>query len=132
MASAEEWHLRADAQVGEGTFVCTSCLCCSRPNVYSGTRVQSHSGSYWSNCGTQEISSVKSTLLNHERLLLQRLQGHSSIPKVLAYGRLKHFEYLGTEFLGMALDDVHKRCPSFPVVNVLLVADQMVRSMSKQ
>ena len=74
---------------------------------------------------------LKSTLLNHERLLLQRLQGHTSIPKVFAYGRLKHFEYLAMEFLGMALDNVHERRPSLPVVNILVVADQMVCRMSK-
>ena len=74
---------------------------------------------------------LKSTLLNHERLLLQRLQGHPSIPKVLAYGRLRHFEYLAMELLGMALDDVHERRPSLPAVNILVVADQMVCRMSK-
>jgi serine/threonine protein kinase len=72
---------------------------------------------------------LKSTLLNLEQLLLQRLQGHPSIPKVLAYGRLKHFEYLAMELLGTALDDIHQRRPSLPTVNVLVVADQMVCTM---
>lgn len=74
---------------------------------------------------------LKSTVLNHERLLLRRLQGHPSIPKVIAYGRLTHFEYLAVEFLGMALNDIHKHCLLLPTANVLVVADQMVSIMSK-
>jgi len=70
---------------------------------------------------------LNNTLLNHERLLLQLLHGHPSIPKVLAYGRLKHFEYLAMELLGTALNDVRKRCLSLPAVNILVIADQMVR-----
>jgi serine/threonine protein kinase len=69
---------------------------------------------------------LKATLLNHERLLLQLLYDHPSIPQVLAYGRLKHFEYLAMEFLGMALNDVHERCPFLPPANILVIADQMV------
>jgi serine/threonine protein kinase len=66
------------------------------------------------------------TLLNHERRLLQLLNGHSSIPEVLAYGRLKHFEYLAMELAGIALNDVYEQGLSLPAANILVIADQMV------
>lgn len=68
------------------------------------------------------------TILNHERLVLQRLQTHPSIPEIFAYGRLKHFEYLAMDILGMALDEVHRLRRSLPVEHILLIAEQMVSS----
>jgi casein kinase I family protein HRR25 len=70
---------------------------------------------------------LNNTLLNHERLILQLLHGHPSIPEVLAYGRLKHFEYLAMELAGIALNDVRKQRLSLPAPNILVIADQMVR-----
>ena len=70
---------------------------------------------------------LNNTLLNHERLILQLLHGHPSIPEVLAYGRLKHFEYLAMELAGIALNDVRKQRLSLPAANILVIADQMVR-----
>lgn len=72
---------------------------------------------------------LKTTILDHERRVLQRLQGHPSIPKVFAYGRLEHFEYLAMQLLGTNLGEVRARRP-LPAVNTLVVADQMVCSMS--
>ncbi|KAF9517513.1 hypothetical protein BS47DRAFT_1290872 [Hydnum rufescens UP504] len=91
--------------------------------VYKATRVAS--GQIVALKKSRASLSLKSTILNHERLFLQRLQGHSTIPKVFAYGRLPHFEYLAMEFLGMALDNVHERHPRLPAANVLLIVDQM-------
>ena len=71
---------------------------------------------------------LKHTELNHERLILQRLQGNASIPKVLAYGRVEHFEYLAIELLGESLEATGNRCGPLPGVNVLAVAEQMVNS----
>ena len=70
---------------------------------------------------------LNNTLLNHERRLLQLLNGHPSIPEVLAYGRLKHFEYLAMELAGIALNDVCKQRLYLPAANILVIADQMVR-----
>ncbi|KIM84488.1 hypothetical protein PILCRDRAFT_384823 [Piloderma croceum F 1598] len=114
--SVEEWRLRADVQVGEGTF----------GRVYKATRVSTDSHQIVALKKSRASLSLKSTLLNHERLLLQLLHDHPSIPKVIAYGRLKHFEYLAMEFLGMALNDVHS---SLPAVNILVIADQMISAL---
>jgi serine/threonine protein kinase len=102
----------------------SSILNRAQGRVYKATRVAS--GQIVALKKYRASLSLKSSILNHERLLLQRLQGHSTIPQVFAYGRLPHFEYLAMEFLGMALDDVHDRHPRLPVANVLLIADQMV------
>ncbi|KAG1847532.1 kinase-like domain-containing protein [Suillus subalutaceus] len=72
---------------------------------------------------------LKSTLLNHEQWVLRRLQGHPSIPRVFAYGRLEHFEYLAMQLLGMNLDEVRARHPLPAVVNTLVVADQMISAL---
>jgi len=71
---------------------------------------------------------LKHTELNHERLILQRLQGNASIPKVLAYGRVEHFEYLAIELLGESFEAIGKRCGPLPGFNVLAIAAQMVSS----
>jgi serine/threonine protein kinase len=109
---------------------CLSSDCSRHPQgrVYEATRLGSNQVVALKK--SRASLTLKSTLLNHERLLLQRLQGHPSIPKVFAYGRLKHFEYLAMESLGMALDDVHERRPYLPPVNILMIADQMVCRMS--
>jgi serine/threonine protein kinase len=76
---------------------------------------------------SQASLALNNTLLNHERRLLQLLNGQPSIPEVLAYGRLKHFKYLAMELAGIALNDVYKQGLSLPAVNILVIADQMVR-----
>jgi|SRR6267154_4091892 len=102
----------------------------SQGRVYKATQVAT--GQIVALKKSRAALALRNTLLNHERLLLQRLQGHPSIPRVFAYGRLKYFEYLAMEFLGIALNDVHERCPSLPAANVFVVADQMVRGMSNR
>ncbi|KAG2119123.1 kinase-like domain-containing protein, partial [Suillus discolor] len=71
---------------------------------------------------------LKTTVLDHERRVLQRLGGNLSIPKVFAYGRLEHFEYLAMQLLGMNLGEVQARRP-LPAVNTLVVADQMISAL---
>jgi len=115
VGTEDSWRVRAEVQIGEGTY----------GRVYKATRVN-HIVALKKSRASRTL---KTTLLNHERLLLQRLQEHPSIPNVLAYGRLDHFEYLAMEFLGTALDDVHRRRPSLPAVNVLVVADQMISAL---
>ncbi|KAG0706732.1 kinase-like domain-containing protein, partial [Suillus ampliporus] len=67
-------------------------------------------------------------IYNHERQILQRLQGHPAIPRIIANGRLEHFEYLAMQLLGTNLDDVRARRP-LPAVNILVVADQMISAL---
>ncbi|KAG1902926.1 uncharacterized protein F5891DRAFT_948491, partial [Suillus fuscotomentosus] len=47
-------------------------------------------------------------------------------PKSFAYGRLKYFEYLAVQLLGMNVDEVRASCPLSAVVSTLVVADQMI------
>lgn len=70
---------------------------------------------------------VKRTLLHYEANLMCLLTGHPSIPAVLAYGRVEHFEYLAMELLGHSLGDIVKHEGRQPLQFVLHVADQMVR-----
>ncbi|KAG0698070.1 kinase-like domain-containing protein [Suillus ampliporus] len=118
MAVAELWLLRAEQrQLAEGTF----------GRVYKATQVST--GHILALKKSRAYLTLQPTLLNHERLILQHLQGHPSIPRVLAYGRLEHFEYLAMELLWMDLEDARRRRPSLPAVHVLVVADQMISAL---
>jgi casein kinase I family protein HRR25 len=92
--------------------------------VYKATRVATDSDQIVALKKSRTSLALNNTILNYERLLLQLLHGHLSIPKVLFYGRLRHFEYLAMELAGMALDDVRK---ILPAANILVIADKMVR-----
>ncbi|KAG1902983.1 kinase-like domain-containing protein [Suillus fuscotomentosus] len=116
MQVLELWYLRADHLLGEGSF----------GRVYKATRVVT--GQIMAVKKSRASLALKTTLLNHERRVLQRLQGHPSIPRVIAYGRLVHFEYLAMQLLGMNLSEVRGRCP-LPAVNTLAVADQMISAL---
>ena len=76
---------------------------------------------------TRASRTLTHTQLNHERLILQRIQHHVSIPRVFAYGRAEQFEYLAIELLGPSLGAIIERCGPLPHVNVLIIAEQMVR-----
>jgi len=78
---------------------------------------------------TRASRALTNTQLNHERLILQRLQGHASIPIVFAYGRAEQFEYLAMELLGDSLSDITKRCGPLPHLNISVIAEQMVRDL---
>jgi hypothetical protein len=43
---------------------------------------------------------VRRTTLRHEARVMQLLQGHPAIPKLVGYHRESHFDYLGMELLG--------------------------------
>ncbi|KAG2051274.1 hypothetical protein BDR06DRAFT_591079 [Suillus hirtellus] len=77
---AESWCLRADDLLGKGSF----------GRVYKATRVGT--GQIMAVKKSRASLALKTTVLDHERRVLQRLQGHPSIPRVFAYGRLEHFE----------------------------------------
>ncbi|KAG2367144.1 kinase-like domain-containing protein, partial [Suillus spraguei] len=94
--------------------------------VYKATRVAT--GQTMAIKKSRAFLALKSTLLNHERRVLQRLQGHPSIPTVFAYGRLEHFEYLAMQLLGTNLTDVWER-GNLPAVETLVVADQMISAL---
>ncbi|KAG2354573.1 kinase-like domain-containing protein, partial [Suillus spraguei] len=87
--------------------------------VYKATRVAT--GQTMAIKKSRASCALKSTLLNHERRVLQRLQGHPSIPRALAYGRLEHFEYLAIQLLGTNLAEVWARHP-LPAVNTLMIS----------
>ncbi|KAG1857268.1 kinase-like domain-containing protein [Suillus tomentosus] len=112
----ESWCLRADDLLGEGSF----------GRVYKATRIVT--GQIMAVKKSRASLALKTTILNHERRVLQRLQGHPSIPKVFAYGRLEHFEYLAMQLLGANLGEVRARRP-LPAVNTLVVADQMISAL---
>jgi predicted Ser/Thr protein kinase len=46
---------------------------------------------------------VRRTTLRHEARVMQLLQGHPAIPKLVGYHREAHFEYIGMELLGKEL-----------------------------
>jgi predicted Ser/Thr protein kinase len=43
-------------------------------------------------------------MLRHEARVMQLLQGHLAIPRLVGYHRGQHFEYMGMELLGMELN----------------------------
>jgi len=65
---------------------------------------------------------VERPMLRHEACALYLLAGHSSIPRVHAWGRSQYFEYLAIDLLGRPLSDERQ-----DVCDVLLLIDQMVR-----
>jgi len=81
--------------------------------VYKATRVAADSDQIVALKKSRASLTLKATLLNHKQLLLQLLRDHPSIPKVLAYGRLKRFEYLAMEFLGMAQKNLGNSVDNF-------------------
>ncbi|CCA69722.1 probable casein kinase-1 hhp1 [Serendipita indica DSM 11827] len=69
---------------------------------------------------------IKRPLLRHESRILQRLQGHPTIPLLFGYGHLEHFEYLSMELLGQCISDYVKADMGLPVKTVVHVIDQLV------
>ncbi|KAF8155737.1 kinase-like domain-containing protein [Crassisporium funariophilum] len=66
---------------------------------------------------------IKRPILEYEARILKSLQGHPAIPKLIAYGRFDHFEYLAMELLGRSLSDAQTK---LPVSNVAHIAVQML------
>ena len=73
---------------------------------------------------------VKRPLLRHESRILQRLQGHPTIPLLFGYGHLEHFEYLSMELLGESVRDRVKPDMGLSVKTVVRIVDQLVRLLS--
>jgi hypothetical protein len=65
--------------------------------------------------------------LEHESRVLHLVRGHVGIPKLLAYGRFPHFEYMAMELLGPTVQSKVVADHGASLSTVLLVADQMVR-----
>ncbi|KAG1902947.1 kinase-like domain-containing protein [Suillus fuscotomentosus] len=112
----ESWCLRADDLLGEGSF----------GRVYKATRIVT--GQIMAVKKSRASLALKTTVLDHEQQVLQRLQGHPSIPRVFAYGQLEHFEYLAMQLLGTSLGEV-RACRPLLAENTLVVADQMISAL---
>lgn len=71
---------------------------------------------------------LKRPLLRYEARVLQLLQGHSAIPKLLGYRHMEHFEFLGLELLGRELKEMPQPGHAISAWTVLRVGEQMVGS----
>ncbi|KZV95491.1 kinase-like protein [Exidia glandulosa HHB12029] len=67
--------------------------------------------------------------LRYEAAILRLLRGHPSVPSVLAYSHLPHFEYLAMEMLGASLSDALAARGPLPIPVVANVAMQMVDAL---
>lgn len=64
-------------------------------------------------------------------MVLRYLRGHPSIPQVLAFGKIDHFEYLALELLGPSIFDfINAR--ALLDEEILLIASDMVSSSSQE
>lgn len=68
----------------------------------------------------------KRTLMQHESRVLEILQGHPSIPKLLGYCRPPHFEYVAMELLGDSLFEKIPRGAAAQVETIIRIALKMV------
>lgn len=69
---------------------------------------------------------LKRPPLHYEARLLQLLQGHPSIPKLIGYRRVEHFEFLGLELLGGELKAMLKPGYAINPGTVLRIGEQLV------
>jgi serine/threonine protein kinase len=69
---------------------------------------------------------LKRPPLQYEAAILHHLQGNPAIPKLYAYGRFEHFEYIAMELLGSSLGHLQETHGVFPLKTVLRITDQLV------
>jgi hypothetical protein len=69
---------------------------------------------------------VQRTMLRHEARVMQPLQGHPAIPRLVGYRRGTHFEYIGMELLGMEVKAMVKAKSALRPGTVARVGEQMV------
>lgn len=69
---------------------------------------------------------LKRPPLHYEARVLQLLQGHISIPKLVGYSRVEHFEFLGLELLGKELKAMLQPGHAIKPGTVLRVGEQLV------
>ncbi|KAF8593846.1 kinase-like protein [Ceratobasidium sp. AG-I] len=72
---------------------------------------------------------VRRTLLQHEARVLKILAGHSTIPEVFGYGRIKHFELLAMQPLYQSLGELINETGPLPLAVVWDIVDQLLCSL---
>lgn len=75
---------------------------------------------------------VKRTILRHEARVLQLLQGHPAVPKLVGYGRNPHFEYIAMELLGQSVRALVVPGKAIPLETVRRIGGQMVGSLRER
>ena len=69
---------------------------------------------------------AKRPLIQHEASILRSLRGHPSIPEILGYSRIEHFELLSMPLFHKSVGDIGKNETPIPLPELLRIADQMV------
>lgn len=73
---------------------------------------------------------IKRTILRHEARIMQSLEGHPSLPKLLGYGRTNHFEVIAMERLGDSIKmKVTSSGNSILPITVARIGDQMLSAL---
>ncbi|TFK78776.1 kinase-like protein [Polyporus arcularius HHB13444] len=69
------------------------------------------------------------SVLRHEARLLQLVQGHPSVPEMIGYLRIPHFEYLAMELLGESLRQKIRGQQSLQHGTVARIGEQMLSAL---